>query len=139
MILNEQQREILFRGKSYNIDRWVEGSVYIGNSNYWIRTSRDLWGIYPKTIGQYTGFKDSNGRKVFEHDIVHCRKSPYHLLSDATDLLVNKTTKEFTGQVIMQKGAWVVKHSDRTCFQLVDAHSVKVLGNVFDDFELLEE
>lgn len=129
MILDEQ-REILFRGK-------LKTGVWELIHGYW---ENDKYGgrVYPKTIGQYTGLKDCNGKKIFEHDIVHCRTYP-HFMRDDLEKLFGGIPKEVTGQVVMHKGAWVVKNSRRMCFPLGDVYSIEVLGNVFDDFELLEE
>lgn len=129
MILNEK-REILFRGKLKN---GIWELIY----GYW---ENDKYGgrVYPKTIGQYTGINDCNGKKIFEHDIVHCRISP-RLMLDDFDKLFEDVPKELTGQVVMDKGVWVVKDRRGISFQLGYVYESKVLGNVFDDFELLEE
>lgn len=136
MILDEQ-REILFRGKSKTSGRWVYGDAIVNNL-YPSGPNIDEYSICPKTLGQYTGINDCNGKDIFEHDIVHCRTYP-HFMRDDLEKLLDGVPKEVTGQVVMHKGAWVVKNSRGMCFPLGDVYSVKVLGNVFDDFELLED
>lgn len=70
-------REILFRGKSTVVGKWVEGSLLTTNSTmgklFWIVDNSGVeFGIRAKTIGQYTGKTDKNGKNVFTDDIVTC-------------------------------------------------------------------
>jgi len=89
-----------YRGKSKRTDEWVEGLlgmavdggggrfavIQVNAFDYWSRGvgMAEEYGykpryeeIDPKTVGQYTGVDDMNGRKIFEGDIVLIHSDDY--------------------------------------------------------------
>lgn len=70
-------REILFRGKRVDNGEWVYGDlnhcVTVGKTHICKveeNLSITVYEVIPKTVGQYIGWEDVNGQKVFEGDIV---------------------------------------------------------------------
>lgn len=83
--------------------------------------------IMPETVGQFTGLKDKNGKKIFEGDIVEI---------DVHDHLDWNVIK---GKVIFLEGAWLVTDSGSFAISLwSEINEIEVIGNIHENPELLE-
>ena len=137
-------REILFRGKRIDNGKWVEGDLvrnaYDG-SNSSVIVGIQTPGCYPhevhpKSVGQYTGLKDTNGNRIFEGDIAR-------IDNIVTSLGLGKEKTQltsWTGEVFWQTGSCafaLINRKDELVQELTT--SLKITGNIFDNNELLEE
>lgn len=65
-------REILFRGKRTYDKQWVEGFFVVENDgdnpNPYIVNSRGKYQVANKSVGQFSGMTDANGKRIFEGD-----------------------------------------------------------------------
>lgn len=126
-------REILFRGKRTDNGEWETGSLVIirdGCSDKEVFIADKMTGyhtpVIPETVGQYTGLTDKNGRKIFEGDIVE---------RGGRIWLVEYSNKygQFMMTTYTEKGiSW------SRSFDLIPPDWCEVIGNIYDNPELLE-
>ena len=133
-------REILFRAKCFG--NWRYGS-YVhfvkkpANSRCNITNEDDGEHYYPVTalssIGQYTGLKDKNGRKIFEGDIVE-------YIEERKDNM----NKVYHRKVVFHDGAFFLSVEDGVHYSVrtpIYEHNIAnwdVVGNVTDIPELMK-
>ena len=125
-------REFLFRGKTKS-GKWVEGNGIIQGQDTisysrWVDISNDKerYEVAPETIGQYTDLTDKNGKKIFEGDI----------LQNPKGVVFNK---QYKGVVTYSFafGKYVAAYDDVE-FEACDFPYLEVIGNIYDNPELLE-
>lgn len=124
-------REILFRGKNKYCSSWIVGYYYEKNGNPRIKNDYQDLEVDPNTIGQYTGLKDKNGTKIFEGDIVRDKDNPQ--LKGFNDYIIYFEDGSFMRQSIEWSdiGGFI--------FSEYNAQDVEVVGNIYDNPELLEK
>ena len=139
-------REILFRGKRIDSEEWVEGGYFgvdeDGDALHaFILTNcqtRDFTSehsvftghkVDKKTVGQFTGLSDKNGKKIFEGDIVKYNHSEY-----IRPLQVEWVTK-YACYAFVDKGDFDQEHflNETNC-----KDNIEIIGNIYDNPSLLK-
>lgn len=133
-------REILFKAKRKDNGKWVEGYYQkrydlLGNEEHLIfhADSYKVWEyveIDPETLCWFTGRCDKNGKRIWENDILmaHLDESyPEDATYETVEWNVN-------GWGTREKGS-----VDREYLGEFDLEHFEVVGNIFDNKELLQE
>ena len=158
-------REILFRGKRTDNGEWVEGYItectmipddmksYIG----WVIKEKpkklydcDLYEVDPATIGQYTGLKDKNGKKIFEGDIIRMHGNPDDIAVvqfgefGCVDIELESITDRVNGWHYKPLATDALSQLEPFCweFQLnkmwVEQNDIEIIGNIHDNPETMK-
>lgn len=137
-------KEILFRGKVVDNSAWIHGFFVNCRDYYDDEDSRtpeiisvnaerqyageyDHWECYPViegTVGQWTGLYDNNGTMIFEGDIIEW------FYGNVAVVKYNVNSASFAGYV----GKF-----DEYYFGAREREECKVIGNIWDNPELVEE
>ena len=137
-------REILFRGKRKDNGEWVYGDLLnVGvDYDYAIRTyggreHGQANAADEKTVGQYTGLKDKNGKKIFEGDIVRGRHwTSYNDKNDGEFHLWRVDWSEKSGLITFVDSP--TTNTKMSIHDFADFEEVEIIGNIHDNPELLK-
>ena len=125
----------LFKAKRIDNGEWVQGALVYDDMDKLYRiiteinystgtciTSDNAPRVDKSTICQCTGLKDKNGKLIWENDILN-----------GGNLIV--TWREELASYCLTKKGWMYQHFFG---EAVDACDCEVIGNIFDNPELLE-
>lgn len=133
----------IYRGKRVDNGEWIEGNIVVGNcinkGNCYICPATNVvhlldddsfgfgcfYEVDPETVGEWTGMKDKNGKRIFEGDIVEefCG--------------VNGHRKQ--GAVYFNDLFLQFLFGDYNSLLKCSIYERKVIGNIYDNPELAKE
>lgn len=149
-------REILFRGKRVDNGEWIEG-YYIGlhKTTYcfegeaernkeneihqivfeqmtdWDLPNKHLKvNVIPETVGQYTGWKDKNGAKIFEGDVL--QRKHKEIINHSQNMEVKFVPEKACFAAVDIGGGNVTFISDYINYK----YEIEIIGNIHDNPEL---
>lgn len=148
-------RRIKFRAKTYedrfypdlSPSKWVYGFITQFPKDFtWMHISSDKQVmVMPDTVGQFTGLHDKDGNEIYEGDIIKNKEVGGYGLEyigvvryyeeDCRFGIDTTTTNKFTKRLLFTDGE--CSFNDGYC-TIKYCNEYKVLGNIFDNIELLK-
>lgn len=137
-------REVRFRAKELRTGEWFYGSLIQHNDGecsiyefkHWtddgFPRSDNVVRVDGFTAGEYTGFKDTDGKAIYEDDIL------------SVEVLTNEGYFKYKTDVIFEDGAfWIRGENSREYNTLLRAYikptypivEIRVVGNLHDNLE----
>ena len=161
-------REILSKAKQIDNGEWIEGSLIDLDidSGYcyivppykkasilpiiFLITDR-MKLVDPETLCRFTGLCDKNGNKIWKNDILMCHGNPKDLVKAAFGEFGVRNIE--TGSIVDKVVGWhyeiiptdTISRCEPFCWSMpltkdyIDRCEMEVVGNIFDNPELLQE
>lgn len=161
-------REILSKAKQIDNGEWIEGSLIdldIDNGYCYIVPPYKKASILPiiflitdrmklvdpETLCRFTGLCDKNGNKIWKNDILMCHGNPKDLVKAAFGEFSVRNIE--TGSIVDKVVGWhyevvptdAISRCEPFCWPMplteyyIERCEMEVVGNIFDNKELLQE
>lgn len=124
-------RQIRFRGKRIDNGKWVYGhylqsaSSFIAVDDGIVDGHWDIQEVDPATVGQFTGLKDKNRRRIYEGDILDHYATMGHVLFEDGMFCLSTSAKVNFGE-----------YRQPLCY--IDTAQAEIIGNIHDNPSLLK-
>ena len=131
--------KLLFRAKTIKHVQWIFGDLFHAGTepsdgefaiSYW--DDEDGWmndNVQPKTIGQFTGLLDKNGKRIFEGDVVQWSKDNRKYVVTFRSGMFYASVEELNERIYGGFPLWVLCEEEQPC---------TIVGNIFDDYKILK-
>lgn len=140
--------EIKFRGKAIQNGNWIYGGIVHYSNHYGFTVDKwfiadnegDNDEVQSNTVGQFTGLYDKNGKEIYEGDIVATKLNDkiitvgdiqFHCGVFGAEWRHAKKNKTMVG-------SWGQRHNLRRLDDDI-IEKIEVIGNIYDNPELMEE
>ncbi len=128
-------KEIKFRGWDLDAEKWRLGNLIAKPQPFIVGQMIDSceeycslefwWPVVYKSVGQFTGLKDKNGKEIFEGDI---------LKTETEKAMVVSWNQKFASFCLDREG-WAFSHwFGESC----DSEFCEVVGNIYETPDLLK-
>lgn len=134
-------RAVKFRGMDAVTGLWIYGDLLTSNGKVceisdWYSINCYRYDVIPKTVGQYTGEQDKNGKEIYEGDIIKGPSGYKYVVLWGS--IIREEQREFFIDRYNFTGWCVGYKPDKPC-DLFDSEVCKgeVIGNIHENIELL--
>jgi uncharacterized phage protein (TIGR01671 family) len=119
--------EVKYRAKVLNSKSWIYRQPFHIRGTWYMYNS--LWDKVPinyKTLGQFTELKDKNGREIYSGDI------------SKREIFAFGEIRTFVGEVKMYEGCWWIDSGTAAVLLWNEMQELEVIGNIYDNPELVQ-
>ena len=108
-----------FRGVNKSNNEIIYGNYYFDGKYHFIDKSFEhRKEVYAKSVSQFTGLKDIEGKEIYEGDIILCYNNPH--------------------VVTFADGAFYLTYKNSSVRLSITCGALKIIGNIFENPELTQ-